>query len=194
MHRLATSFVLGYHGCARSIAERVLAGEPFTTSENDYDWLGPGIYFWQANPRRALRFAEEKKFRDGASWVPAVIGAVIELGLCLDLATQAGIDQTRNAYNSLVAAYKAAGLSLPKNAGGKDLLLRRLDRAVIQTLHEIRASAEEAPIDTVSGVFIEGAPIYKDAGFYEKTHIQICVCNPGVIKGVFRVRDDDLRG
>jgi hypothetical protein len=55
-----------------------------------------------------------------------------------------------------VAAYKAAGLSLPKNAGGKDLLLRRLDRAVIQTLHEIRVSAEEAPIDTVSGVFIEG--------------------------------------
>jgi hypothetical protein len=172
----------------------VLAGQPFAVSENDYDWLGPGIYFWQANPRRALRFAEEKKMRESASWSPAVVGAVIELGLCLDLATQAGIDHTRNAYNSLAFTYKAAGLNLPRNAGGKDLLLRRLDRAVIQTLHEIRESAREAPIDTVSGVFIEGPPIYKDAGFYEKTHIQICVCNPKQIRGVFRVPKADIDG
>ena len=191
MHRLSTSFILGYHGCSQTAAERVLA---FNSSDNDYDWLGPGAYFWQANPRRALRFAEEKKARESATWVPAVVGAAIEPGLCLDLATQAGIDHTKNAYDSLAAAYKAAGLGLPTNAGGKDLLLRRLDRAVIEAVHSIRKIAGEPPIDTVSGVFIEGEPIYENAGFYEKTHIQICVCNPNVIKGVFRVRDDDLSG
>ena len=31
-------------------AERLLAGEPFQKSINDYDWLGHGIYFWEANP------------------------------------------------------------------------------------------------------------------------------------------------
>jgi hypothetical protein len=174
------------------VAERVLVGEPFNPSDNDYDWLGPGVYFWQANPRRALRFAEEKRARESAAWVPAVVGAAIEPGLCLDLATQVGIDHTKNAYDSLAAACEAAGLSLPKNAGGKDLLLRRLDRAVIETVHKIRKSSGEPPIDTVSGVFIEGEPIYENAGFYEKTHIQVCVCNPSVIKGVFRVRDSDL--
>jgi hypothetical protein len=42
-------------------------------------------------------------------------------------------------------------------------------------------------------VFIEGAPIYEGSGFFEKTHIQIAVCNPDCIKGVFRVPDAQLR-
>ena len=32
-------------------------------SNNDYDWLGPGIYFWEANPLRGLEFAEEASKR-----------------------------------------------------------------------------------------------------------------------------------
>jgi hypothetical protein len=43
------------------------------------------------------------------------------------------------------------------------------------------------PFDTVKGIFQEGAPIYQEAGFREKTHIQICVRDPECIKGVFRV-------
>lgn len=67
--------------------------------------------------------------------------------------------------------------------------LRRLDCAVVQMLHDVRRSKRDEPIDTVSGIFVEGSPIYDGAGFYEKTHIQICVCNSRVIKGVFRVPD-----
>jgi hypothetical protein len=93
-----------------------------------------------------------------------------------------------------VQTYEAAGSRLPENSGGSDLLLRKLDCAVIQMLHDIRRSKRQDPIDTVSGIFIEGDPIYEDSGFHEKTHIQICVRNPNVIKGVFRIRDDDLSG
>lgn len=50
MHRLSANFVLGYHGCDQSVADQVLAGNPFRKSDNDYDWLGPGTYFWEANP------------------------------------------------------------------------------------------------------------------------------------------------
>ena len=49
------------------------------------------------------------------------------------------------------------------------------------------------PIDTIKAVFIEGPPIYPTAGFYEKTHTQIVVCNPECIRGVFRVAKDHLR-
>jgi hypothetical protein len=42
-------------------------------------------------------------------------------------------------------------------------------------------------VDAVKGGFIEGGQIYPQASFYEKTHIQVCVCNPECIKGVFRV-------
>jgi len=35
LQRLAANFILGYHGCDASVAERVLNGEPFRTSENE---------------------------------------------------------------------------------------------------------------------------------------------------------------
>ena len=59
MHRLSTAFILGYHGCDRAVGERLLAGEPFEPSDNDYDWLGPGVYFWESNPLHGLEFAVE---------------------------------------------------------------------------------------------------------------------------------------
>jgi hypothetical protein len=73
-------------------------------------------------------------------------------------------------------------------------LARRLDCAVIQMLHDIRKDEKNSPgsVDTVFGMFLEGAPIYENSGFRDKTHIQICVCNPACILGVFRVSDDDV--
>ena len=59
MQRLSFGFVLGYHGCDLSIGEKLLGGTPFKASQNDYDWLGPGIYFWEANPIRGLDYARE---------------------------------------------------------------------------------------------------------------------------------------
>jgi hypothetical protein len=81
---------------------------------------------------------------------------------------------------------------LPQNTGGDDLLLRHLDCAVVRHLHGVRSGSRQAAFDTVRGVFIEGTPIYPSSGFREKTHIQICVCHPEVIKGVFRVPLRDL--
>ncbi len=45
MHRLSASFILGYHGCRKSVGEKLLAGADFEPSDNAYDWLGPGVYF-----------------------------------------------------------------------------------------------------------------------------------------------------
>ncbi len=191
MHRLASAFILGYHGCDKSVAERVLAGEYFRASENDYDWLGPGIYFWEANPQRGLDFANEL-IRVGRGNIkdPTVIGAVIELGLCLDLTTAAGIQQVWAAHEQLMLLSTTNETPMPKNS--PNLLRRNLDCAVLRVLHEIRKESGEPPIDTVRGVFIEGDPIFPDSGFREKTHIQIAVCNPECIKGAFRVPPRDL--
>lgn len=193
MHQLAASFVLGYHGCNRSTGERLLKGEAFRPSQNAYDWLGPGIYFWEANPKRGLQFAREVARRSNSKVAkPFVVGAVISMGRCLDLTTTAGVEWVRTAYEGLNRL--AAGGSqreLPKNTTGS--LLRPLDCAVIQMVHSIRISTEEEPIDTVKGIFIEGEPVYPTSGFYEKTHIQIAVCNPDCIKGVFRVSQNELQ-
>ena len=74
-------FVYGYHGCDESVAKRILEGsDPLSPSYNAYDWLGSGIYFWEDAPERAMQWAVEMKKPH-----PAVVGAVIELGNCLNL-------------------------------------------------------------------------------------------------------------
>ena len=81
---------------------------------------------------------------------------------------------------------------MPEN--NTDGLRRKLDYAVIEMLHKIREDSKLPSIDTIKAVFIEGDRIYPRSGFFQKTHIQICVCNPNCINGVFRVPARHLRG
>jgi len=190
LHKLSSSFVLGYHGCDKSVGEKLLAGDSFKKSENEYDWLGHGIYFWEANPQRGIDYVREMsrlpRFKDKFK-NPFVVGAVIDLGNCLDMQTKKSVDFVRTAYEGLREVAAQANFDLPVNS--KDGILRKLDCAVIKYLHEVVHDMGQPAIDSVKGVFIEGEPIYPLSGFNEKTHIQICVCNPDCIKGVFRVSD-----
>ena len=188
MERLAYSFVLAYHGCEKRVGLSLLRGRSFKPSENDYDWLGPGAYFWENNPLRGLEWAEEQKLQ-GRIADPWVIGAVIDLGNCLDLSTHAGVQLVRLAYDSL----SKSGISkLPSNTPrGR----RFLDCAVIRHLH---AAAEDPrsglrPFDTVRGLFTEGEPAFPGSSFLAKTHVQVAVRNLEMIKGIFRVPDRQLR-
>lgn len=47
MHKLASAFILGYHGCDSEDASKLIDGNQFKPSQNDYDWLGHGVYFWE---------------------------------------------------------------------------------------------------------------------------------------------------
>jgi hypothetical protein len=186
VHRLTTSFVLGYHGCDSGLGRKLISGSvSFEKSDNDYDWLGPGVYFWEANPGRALQFAQEKKARRQGVKQPMAVGAVVDLGLCLDLTTSDSIGYLLEAYKSLRETLRADGQSLPGN--GARPWERYLDCAVIRRLHEIIKDHGFPPIDSVRGIFQEGHPMYPNSGFMEKTHIQIAVMNPACIKAVFRV-------
>lgn len=185
------AFVLGYHGCDALTAEEVLAGrQTLKFSQNDYDWLGDGVYFWENNAARAFDFACEMARRPHPSGQkiqqPAVVGAVIDLGNCLNLLDSGSIRLVKSAYDMLHSAAEASGVALARNAGGPDRVDRQLDCAVIRALHRQRADTAEADFDTVRAVFLEGQPLYADAGFLAKTHIQIAVRRPGLIKGYFR--------
>jgi hypothetical protein len=179
------------------VADNLLSGTPFNSSDNGWDWLGSGVYFWEANPKRGLEFAHLlARWRKGKAHEitdPYVVGAVIELGFCLDLMSSTGIQTVASVHQDFLAYCKEANVDPPKNEGGEDSVFRKLDCAVINHLHKIREAGKFSPFDTVRGVFIEGGPIYPGAGLYESTHIQICVRNLACIKGVFRVPDDQLR-
>jgi len=190
MYSSLPSFVLGFHGCDKQVGEKVLAGKDrLNPSQNDYDWLGNGIYFWENNPNRALDYAKElKKYPQRVKSIiktPFVIGAIIDLGCCLNLLDARFIDVVKTGYKLLQQTLKKSNVEMPKNkhiGTSRELLLRNLDCAVIQMVHQVDTTQK---YDTVRGVFTEGTPLYENSGFQEKSHIQICVVNPNCIKGYF---------
>ena len=201
MTRLHTSFVLGFHGCDRSIGIRAINGElNLIQSDRGHDWLGPGIYFWEGDPVRAREWAETRAKRT-PGMVPFVIGAAIDRGHCLDLTSREDIELLRGAHEDLVASLSKEGRPIPQNRNvrgdpSRDELLRNLDHAVIRFLHddiELEFSSPGGntalrPFDSVRALFREGDPIYPNSGFYERTHTQIAVRSLKCIKGVFLPR------
>ncbi|HJT35569.1 MAG TPA: hypothetical protein VJ783_26310 [Pirellulales bacterium] len=182
MERFAR-IVVGYHGCELKLADGLLTGKiplaDWNKSENAYDWLGEGIYFWEHSPTRALRWATERFKRRAA-----LIGAVIQLGTCFDLLDEKITTLLARSYPKLAASYEAAGKPLPVNKG-KDKKLRELDCAVINEC-VYRVGLHQHSFDTVRGAFLEGPPIFAGTTISAETHIQIAVRNLDCILGVFR--------
>jgi hypothetical protein len=201
LYQRLPGLVLGFHGCDEEIGEQLLRGgithlEPST---NKHDWLGNGIYFWENDPLRAWEFAQEQKKKPltskGHVKTPFVLGAVIDLGLCLNLTDRTALEELSVAHAMLKSLYARSGEPLPANKG-EHMGARFLDRAVIEMLHGIRVTlseeaegAGEPPIpsyDSVRSPFPEGGELFDGAGFRSRNHIQIAVRNPACIKGYFR--------
>jgi hypothetical protein len=193
MYSIKTGLILGFHGTDLSVRDSIVSHAALMKkSDNEYDWLGTGFYFWENDFHRAMEFAEEVKARPHNHTQsienPAVLGAVIDLGFCLNLLDNDNMKYVTFAYNELA---KVSG-ALPQNDHPDESgmpMRRRLDRAVFEYLHELRE--DETPFDSVRSAFIEGERAFPNAGFHKKTHIQICIRNPNCIKGFFIPREDD---
>lgn len=179
-----------FYSCDKTVALNVLSGKiELEPSENPWDWLGHGIYFWEQNPKRAWEYAVEnskgKQFNKKPIETPFVLGAIIELGECLNLVDQEAIEILVEAHNGLEKTMKEAGAKMLKNIGDN----RKLDCSVIQFIHQTRASVSKLnPFDTIRSSFSEGEPVYPGSNFTKRQHIQICVLNPEMIKGYFLPR------
>lgn len=198
-YELLPSFLLCFHGTDTKTAEAIFAGKAhLKPSENDYDWLGHGIYFWEYSPQRAYQFAQEKFNWQKKKDKVAVVGAIIDPGLCFNLLDASSLGFLEYGYDALLEDRGGVDF-LPKNGDGKELWKRQLDCAVINMVHQIRSETQTddwikknpgkpslAPYDTVRGAFWEGGPIYDGARIEKKNHVQICVRNPNAIKGYFR--------
>ena len=85
MYDTRPNLVIGFHCCDLSRRESLLNNSgPIEKSERPYDWLGHGVYFWENNFARASEWAADKA-RRGEIKEPAVIGGVLNLGICCDL-------------------------------------------------------------------------------------------------------------
>ena len=176
LYQRHASFVLGFHGSDQQTVDEVVSGKltHLKRSEGRWEWLGHGVYFWENDPERAFDWARHGNSKSKIS-EPAAVGAVIDLGLCLDLTTLDGLNQVREAYQLLKGAYKATAKPMPINDGGSDNPRRELDCQVIQSLHKFRSENDLPPYDSVRAFFPEEQALYPNAGFLAKSHVQICV-------------------
>lgn len=185
------NLVFGFHGCDKITFNNVISGgEMIKFSANTYDWLGSGMYFWERDPERALLWAKNK---DDIS-EPAVIGAIIDLGHCLDLTRHENMLYLQEGFMFLEWSCLRANKPLPRNHGKKksgDVLLRDLDCSVINMIHQLNEKRNRKPYDSVRGIFIEGEPVFPGACIYEFTHTQLCIRNPNCIRGFFDPRNMD---
>lgn len=206
MYDVRHNFIIGFHGCEESTRDKLISRpNDLVYSKKPFDWLGHGMYFWENNYTRAQIWADEKKVV-GKIKKLSVLGAVIHLGYCCDFLDSKYIRLIQHHFTSFKDLNDILGDELPKNRDVKndpngDMLLRELDCAVIEYMHqsiletwikEINdfGSSSTRNFDTTRGVFTEGGPAFEGAGIFEKSHIQVCVRNPNCIKGFFIPREE----
>lgn len=196
MYSSLPHFYIGFHGCDKSVADAVISQQNIhlISSKNNWDWLGDGVYFWEQNYHRALDWAnllkDNPKMMPKSSKPinnPAVVGAVIDLGKCLNLLDGKSIGLVKRIYELTKELFDAAKIQLPKNTKKAHIL----DCAVINAVNMYMEAQDEKKYDTVRGMFYEGSPLYKNSFFLEQNHIQICVINPNCIKGYFHPLSPD---
>lgn len=208
MYDNRSNLIIGFHGCDKSAAKALLNyPDTIKISDEPYDWLGHGMYFWENNEDRAWEWARARLRRKGMDEKEAaVIGAVIQLGYCCDLMDSRFTAMLKVYYKLMENAFNKAGQRLPSNKNlsvdpHQDKLLRFLDCSVIEYMHawieenyrkdkKDKGFSDLKIFDSTRGVFMEGGRIYSGAEIFEKSHVQICIRNSNCIKGFFLPRKE----
>lgn len=180
--------VIGYHGTRRRTAEALVRGESFKASENHDDWLGHGIYFWEYAPRQAWWWAERRYEHEQ----PAVVGAMIRLGNCLDFLDPRNGEFLEGAHAGVGRMFALAGRALPNNANNH----KYLDCLVLNYLYQLFGDSSRH-VDACRAVFVpmgKRQRFWRRSGVYRGSHIQMCVRNPANILSVWHVRRDGRYG
>jgi len=182
--------VVAFHGTRRATAARLVAGDPFGPSENDDDWLGHGIYFWEYAPQQAWWWANRRYGRDGA-----VVGAMIRLGRCFDLLDPSNADVLATAGRRHDAAMNAVQQRLPQNANTH----KYRDCAVFNYMFT-KMDADHKRYESARAVFVPLVPklglprLWTRSGVFRGAHIQLSVREPNNILAVWAVRKDGRYG
>lgn len=192
--------VLAFHGCDAVTRDAILTGElpGLSRSNNPYDWLGPGVYFFEGDPQRALNFAvaaaaqPERKYTKRPIASPAVLGAILRVGNWLDMSTQSGVAEYTRALESLRKIRTKIPINKAAFVGDNDLILRNLDRAVFKHIHESRGGSGQPAYDAVRSPFAQGKPLADDCRFTESAHVQIAVYDMKAVVGWFLPIGDRL--
>jgi len=190
--RIVRVLVVGYHGCDQATCDALVAGKTqLRPSSNPYDWLGDGIYFFEGDWRRALKFAVASCNRpqDRLTREPvrsaALVGAILRVGDWLDMSTQKGIEEFARTYRDMISRGRVVPPNKQANGNDSDWILRRMDRQVFNQIHNNRKTLNMLPYDAVRGPFPQGNPVAPSSSIRSGTHVQIALRNSACVLGYF---------
>lgn len=184
--------VIGFHGTRRSTAEQIVLGKQlFSPSQNNDDWLGHGVYFWEHAPQQAWSWAKRRSEQENWNEEPAVVASMLRLGSCFDLLDPYNLSYLERLYAKYKATADEAKLLPPKNRNSQ----KYLDCAVFEFSYAAIENDGKS-VDSSRAVYV---PTGKDKRVWERswisreTHIQICIRNPHCILGTWLVglNEDD---
>lgn len=183
--------VVAFHGTRRNAAEKLIAGAAFGKSENDDDWLGHGIYFWEYAPQQAWWWADRRYGSSDA----AVVGSLVRLGRCIDLLDPSNAALLVTAHSELESALTQAGQSLKNNANTH----KYRDCAVFNYLFA-KLEQSDLQVESARAVFVpleagKGLPrLWDRSGVFRGAHIQLSVRESNNILAVWPVKRDGRYG
>jgi hypothetical protein len=177
--------IVGYHGTRLSVALDIVSRKRgYKKSENQDDWLGHGVYFWEHAPKQALWWAERRQKRQKWNEPIAIVASMIRLGFCLDLLDPDNAKYLVQMHDDFVAAQEAAGLKVPKNYNKH----KTLDCAVLQYAYAVIEDDPANQVDSARAVYVPTGTskrLWKRSWLSRDAHIQICVRNPQCILGTW---------
>jgi hypothetical protein len=171
--------VHGYHGTSQTKAANILK-HGFLASDNDYDWLGTGIYFFQDAPIRAKQWATQQHPND-----PVVICALIQLENCIDLFDVGWQPSLKNMYNLFIERHRLLNQPLPKQSPNSTKA-HRLDCAFLNFVHEFILRQGQS-IDSIRATFVEGERLFPNSAIFDLAHVQIAIRNPALIQECYLI-------
>jgi hypothetical protein len=176
--------IIGYHGTRESTAREIVQLErPFKRSENDDDWLGNGIYFWEYAPQQAWNWARRRYRGEDI----AVLGCMLRLGNCFDLLDPENARRLQRYHGRFLRDLNAAGRTPPRNVRAR----KRLDCAIFEYANAVFAAEEAEELDSVRAVYVPTSGkqrLWPQSWLYHETHVQLCIRNPRCILGTWLVR------
>jgi hypothetical protein len=169
--------IRGYHGTSDTHAAVILR-DGFLPSDNDYDCLGDGVYFFEDGLTQAGEWAMRAHPSE-----PAVVQADVRLEDCMDLKDSGGwVPLLAQVHDEVLRVSRVQGLQLPRQTGST----HRLDRLVIDVTISV-LEREGMRIRSVRAVFAEGAPAFPGSFLSEGFHVQVAVRDTHLIGNVDRV-------
>lgn len=173
---------IGYHGTRLEYAQRIL-DEDFRPSENNWEWLGHGVYFWQDAPERAFAWAKEWHGRSGYKGPIGVVAARIQLFDFVDLLEQAGMKLVKDFASAFLDKLVDQDRRLVN-----EYPIHRLDCELFNSITNVLLS-KGIEVRGFRAACVEGEPITKGSPIFDQSHVQLSVIDQTTILEKWIIED-----